>query len=70
MDDSLKLMKGGKDGNVIEAGDADASEMIKRLMLPVDNDDHMPPKEKSQPTEQQIALLHWWISNGAAFDKR
>ncbi|HNP21432.1 MAG TPA: hypothetical protein PKM63_10040 [Panacibacter sp.] len=70
MDDSLKLMKGGKDGNVIEAGDADASEMIKRLMLPVDNDDHMPPKEKSQPTEQQIALLHWWISNGAAFDKK
>src|SRR6478672_7999194 len=44
MDDSTKLMKGGKDGIVIEPGKADASEMIKRLMLPVDNDDHMPPK--------------------------
>lgn len=70
MDDSLKLMKGGKDGKVIEAGDADGSEMIKRLLLPTDNDDHMPPKEKSQLTEQQVALLHWWISNGAAFDKK
>lgn len=70
MDDSLKLMKGGKDGKVIEAGDADGSKMLKRLLLPTDNDDHMPPKEKSQLTEQQVALLHWWISNGAAFDKK
>jgi len=42
--------------------------MIKRLLLPVDNEDHMPPKEKPQPTESQIALLHWWINNGAAFN--
>ena len=70
MDDSLKLMKGGKDGKVIEPGNADESEMIKRLLLPVDNEDHMPPKEKPQPTEQQIALLHWWISNNADFTKK
>ena len=44
--------------------------MIKRLLLPVDNEDHMPPKEKPQPTEQQIALLHWWISNNADFTKK
>lgn len=70
MDDSLKLMRGGKDGKVIEPGNADESEMIKRLLLPVDNEDHMPPKEKPQPTEQQIALLHWWISNNADFTKK
>lgn len=70
MDDSLKLMKGGKDGKIIEPGNADESEMIKRLLLPVDNEDHMPPKEKPQPTEQQIALLHWWISNNADFTKK
>src|SRR6478735_6806603 len=46
MDDSVKLMKGGKDGIVIEPGKADASEIIKRLTLPPDDDDHMPPKEK------------------------
>jgi mono/diheme cytochrome c family protein/uncharacterized membrane protein/predicted nuclease of predicted toxin-antitoxin system len=70
MDDSLLLMKGGKDGKVIEPGNADASEMIKRLLLPVDNDDHMPPKEKPQLTEQQIALLHWWIENKSDFTKK
>jgi len=70
MDDVAMLMKGGKDGKVVEPGNADASEMIKRLLLPVDNDDHMPPKEKSQPSESQIALLHWWIANGADFTKK
>lgn len=68
MDDSLKLMKGGKDGVVIAPGNADASKLIKRLLLPTDNDDHMPPKEKPQPSESQLALLHWWITNGAAFN--
>ncbi|MFT4155854.1 c-type cytochrome domain-containing protein [Parafilimonas sp.] len=70
MDDSLKLMKGGKDGVVIEPGNADASELIKRMLLPADNDDHMPPKEKPQPTENQLALIHWWIANGASLDKK
>jgi uncharacterized membrane protein len=70
MDDSTLLMKGGKDGIVIEPGNAQGSEMIKRLLLPVDNEDHMPPKEKAQPTESQIALLQWWIGQGAAFGKK
>ena len=30
----------------------------------------MPPKEKPQPTESQIALLHWWISNKADLTKK
>ncbi|HEY6978656.1 MAG TPA: c-type cytochrome domain-containing protein [Chitinophagaceae bacterium] len=70
MDDSIKLMKGGKDGIVIEPGKADASEIIKRLILPLDDDDHMPPKEKSQPSSEQIALIHWWIDNGADLSKK
>ena len=70
MDDSLMLMKGGKDGKVIDPGNANESAMIKRLLLPVDNEDHMPPKEKPQPSESQIDLLEWWISQGANFGKK
>jgi uncharacterized membrane protein len=70
MDDEVMLMKGGKDGKVIEPGNGDSSKMIQRLLLPVDNEDHMPPKEKPQPTEGQIALLRWWISAGADFTKK
>ena len=39
-------------------------------MLPVYNEDHMPHKEKPQPSENQIALLQWWISQGAEFGKK
>jgi uncharacterized membrane protein len=70
MDDSVLLLKGGKDGKVIEPGDANGSAMIKRLLLPVDNEDHMPPKEKPQPSESQIVLLEWWIGQGANFQKK
>ena len=44
--------------------------MIKRLLLPREDDDHMPPKEKPQLSEHEIALLHWWIASGASFDKK
>ena len=70
MDEISLLMKGGKDGKIIMPGNADESELIKRLLLPIDNEHHMPPKEKPQPTESQIALLHWWISNNADPQKK
>ena len=70
MDDSTRLMKGGKDGVVIVAGHAEKSEMAKRISLPREDDDHMPPKEKPQLNEQEIALIHWWIATGASFDKK
>ncbi|MES2648455.1 MAG: c-type cytochrome domain-containing protein [Bacteroidota bacterium] len=70
MDDISLLMKGGKNGAVIDLKDVAASELLQRLHLPVDNEKHMPPKEKSQLTENQVALLHWWISNGADVTKQ
>ena len=70
MDEISLLMKGGKEGKIITPGNADKSELIKRLLLPTDNEHHMPPKEKPQPSESQIALLHWWISNNADAQKK
>jgi mono/diheme cytochrome c family protein len=70
MDDAQLLMKGGKDGKVILAGNAGQSELIKRLLLPREAEHHMPPKDKPQLNEGQIALIHWWINEGASFDKQ
>jgi uncharacterized membrane protein/mono/diheme cytochrome c family protein len=58
------IMKGGKDGKIIMHGNADSSDIIRRLLLPDENEDHMPPRAKPQLTDKQIALLHWWIENG------
>ena len=64
------LMKGGENGAVFEAGSAAESEMIKRVHLEENHDDHMPPKGKSQLTDDQVLLLEWWINEGASFDKK
>ena len=34
-----------------------------------DDEDHMPPEGKPQPTADDIALLQWWIDSGAQADK-
>jgi hypothetical protein len=43
---------------------------MKRLLLPRNEEDHMPPKEKPQLKDNEIALIHWWIATGATFDKK
>lgn len=70
LDEPGFIEKGGKNGRVIAAGNTDESEMIKRILLPAENEDHMPPKEKPQLSKEDIALLHWWVSSGASFDKK
>lgn len=70
MDSPEGLMKGGKEAKAIIPGKADESEMLKRLLLPPSHEDHMPPKEKPQLSEAQIALIHWWIEQGAPFNKK
>lgn len=70
MDEFGLLLQGGKSGKTIHPGNAANSELLKRMMLPLDDEHHMPPKEKSQLTESQIALIHWWINEGADSSKR
>jgi uncharacterized membrane protein len=70
LDETAFIDKGGEEGKVIIAGSAGESELIKRMLLPLDNEDHMPPKEKPQPTKAQIELLNWWINSGADYHKK
>jgi hypothetical protein len=52
------------------AGKPDESALYKRLLLDLNHDDHMPPKGKPQLTNEEIKLLHWWITEGGHFDKK
>ena len=70
LDEPAFILKGGKDGEVIEPGNTEESDMMRRLLLPRNDEDHMPPKEKPQLKDNEIALLHWWIATGASFDKK
>lgn len=63
------IRKGGKNGPVVGEPGKEA-EMLLRILLPPDDEDHMPPKEKGQLSKQQVALISWWIRTGADFKAR
>ena len=62
------ILKGGKNGEVVKAGIPLESKMLQRIRLPLDHDDHMPPKSKKQIDEKEEKLLEWWINTGLSFD--
>ena len=66
LDTLENALKGGKGGPALKAGDPDASEIIKRVELPKDNDDHM-PTEGDPLTKEQITVLRDWIKAGAVW---
>ena len=54
-------------GAVLVAMKPDESELLKRMKLPIDSDDHMPPKSKPQPDAKEIEAIASWIARGASF---
>lgn len=68
LDGSANILAGGKSGKVIVAGNLQESEMMERLRLPLDDEHHMPPKEKRQPDDSEIELIAQWIETGADFN--
>lgn len=57
------------DGWVIEPGDPDASELIRRVSS-TDPDERMPPPEHGEPlTREEVELLKRWIAQGAPWQE-
>jgi uncharacterized membrane protein/mono/diheme cytochrome c family protein len=70
MDQIELLKKGGENGPIFVVGKGEESELIKRCLLPLEDENHMPPKGKTQLSDHQVAILSWWIDQGAPFDKK
>ncbi|MEL6649917.1 MAG: c-type cytochrome domain-containing protein [Bacteroidota bacterium] len=68
MDTAEQLRKGGDEGPVFVAGNAEESNLFIRVNLPEEDEEHMPPEGKKPLSEKQIALLGWWIDAGAPMD--
>lgn len=62
------LERGGSSGAAFVAGDVAASLLVQRLELPLDDEEHMPPADKPQPSAQDVALIKAWIAAGAPFE--
>lgn len=68
MDDRPTLLAGGYSGKpAVTPGQPQASEMIRRLLLPEGSADTMPPAGQARPTADEILTIAHWIANGAPF---
>lgn len=70
MDTYEGILAGGKEGDLIEPGDAEASNLLYRVHLPLDDEEHMPPEGKTQLEQHEIEVISWWIDSGASPDQK
>jgi len=66
LDSFAGLLRGGKHGAVIRAGDAKNSELAVRISLPPSDDRAMPPSGKAPLTEDEKTVIRLWIAHGAS----
>lgn len=66
---AANLLTGGESGSPIEPPGATQSLLGKRLALPLEADEHMPPAGKRQLSANELVLLRWWLDAGAPTDK-
>jgi len=65
LDSYQNVMRGGKDGKVIQAGDTLKSDLFRRITLPSDSKDFMPAEGKPALTADETKVLELWIAAGA-----
>lgn len=61
-----RVVQGGDSGPLWVAGKPDESELVRRLKLPNDDEEHMPPADEPQLSAEEMALLVRWIERGAS----
>jgi Planctomycete cytochrome C len=60
------VMRGGKHGVVVQAGNVLGSELFHRVTLPVSDDKFMPAEGKRPLSADEVKLLELWIAAGAS----
>ena len=58
------ILAGGSSGPAAVPGQPAASLIMERMRLPLEDDDHMPPSSKAQPTAAQVEAVGAWIAAG------
>ena len=68
LDAAAYIKKGGKNGKIFVAGNVFKSPLYANLLLPLDDEKHMPPKGKHQLSQNEILIIENWIKSGASFE--
>ena len=59
------FLKGGESGSLINKNELDNNELLKRIRLPIDHKDHMPPEKEKQLTKAELTILKEWMGQTA-----
>ena len=70
LDSPSAIGAGGEHGAVINTLSPDSSSLYARMILPLEDEHHMPPNERAQPTSAELAIIRAWLTEGTPFDKR
>ncbi len=65
LDSFAAIMLGSEDGEVVAPGDAQGSELFRRITLPPTDDDFMPSGDHPPLTPAETTVLGSWIAAGA-----
>jgi uncharacterized membrane protein len=66
LDDYVEVMRGGKHGAVVKAGDLRGSDLFRRITLSPTDDNFMPKEGKPPLSPDQVKLIELWIAGGAS----
>lgn len=69
LDSVEAIRKGGDSGAVLAPGNAAGSHLVRRIFLPTSDRKAMPPKGHPAPSHADVAVLRWWIDQGASFEQ-
>ncbi len=62
------LLVGGESGAVVLSGNAEGSDLYKRVSLPENHENFMPAEGKTPLGREQVQILGWWINAGLPSD--
>jgi uncharacterized membrane protein len=66
LDNYAAVMRGGKHGAVVKAGDLRGSDLFRRITLSSTDDNFMPKGGKPPLSPDQVKLIELWIAGGAS----
>jgi uncharacterized membrane protein len=70
LETEASILKGGKNGPLWDPNAPDFGLLLRRIHLPVEEKEHMPPKGKSPLDAEELAILNLWIRSGSSFTTR
>ncbi|MEZ4921466.1 MAG: c-type cytochrome domain-containing protein [Saprospiraceae bacterium] len=63
------LLQGGEHGALFDLNVPENSLLLQRILLPLHEKEHMPPKSKNQLSNRERETIELWLKLGAPFDQ-